>query len=240
MSCAGYQRQLGAYLDGELSDQQASAMRGHLRTCDACRTAAAAESKLLESLRQLPPLDPPPALWQAIRGQLAQEEIADARSPWHLRLWRRAAPFAPHAGGGVLAAAVALTLLWWSGAPPAPGQGPGPSVAPTPVASAVASMATAEAAPPSGVKDVSQALADEVTLADQSYDKAVVELVELVASERAGWSPAYARRYEDRVKVLRARVDGLVAGVEKERAWQELMRYLQTSLTRAELAMGEP
>lgn len=236
MRCQDVRRQLGAYLDGELGDHQASALRGHLRTCEACRADADAESKLVESLRELPAIDPPAAMWQAIRGQLAQQEIADAQASWHVRLWRRITPWAPHAGAGALATVAAVTLLWWTRAPAPPGSpraGEPGVIAPT-------APAPGSQAPAVAVVDVSAALAEEVALADQSYGKAVAELAEMIAEDRASWVPAYAQRYDEQVQALQARVNAQAAGADKERAWQELMRFQQTALTRAELAMEAP
>lgn len=124
MTCASCQGKLSAYLDGELGDRDASALRGHLRTCAACAAAADGEAQLIDGLRQLPAMDPPPAMWQAIRTQLAQEEIADAEAPRSTQLWRRVMPlvrpwFKP-AFGGLAVASAAVVLLWWAKAPGQP------------------------------------------------------------------------------------------------------------------------
>lgn len=240
MNCPEVVRQLSAYLDGELNDHATSALRGHLRTCDQCRSLADTEAKLVAALRELPALEPPPALWQAVRAQLAEQEIADARAGWATRLWRRAArgarPYLPPLGGGALAAAAVAALLWWPSGED--GRALRPKAAPSASPSAVVG-----AAPPAtsvDVVDVAAALTDEAALADQSYQQATAELAELIEQERASWDAAYARGYDERVAALRARVADLPAGVERERAQRELMRYLQTALTRAELAMGAP
>ncbi len=252
MSCTSCQAQLTAYLDGELNDGDASALRGHLRTCAACSEAAAGEAQVIDGLRQLPSMEAPPALWQAIRTQLAHEEIADAEAPWRARLWRKLAPWLRPALGGVAVATAAVALLWWVKSPgnpaPAPmatadsarasagdlgGQGEQPTSAV--VASAQAMVASAQAIE---VVDVAVALADEALEIDGSYRAAVSELVEMIGETRPSWTASFARRHDDRVRELRARVDSEQPGVTRERAWQELMRYLQTSLTRAELAMG--
>lgn len=250
MTCTSCQAKLSAYLDGELSDGEGSALRGHLRTCAACSEAAASEAKIIDGLRQLPAMDPSPAMWQAIRAQLATQEIADAEAPLLQRWARKLAPMAPWAWrglGGMAAATAAVALLWWLRAPgDAPGQRPA-AVASGQDGSAVASERDARPASPleqAGVVvgtamppvDVAVALGDEVTMIDRSYRDAVDELVAMIDEEKASWAPAFARRYDDKVRELRARVDGETAGPAKERAWQALMRYLQTSLTRAELA----
>lgn len=243
MKCQEVARQLSAYLDGELGDHATSALRGHLRTCDQCRGLADAEAKLVESLRQLPALDPPAALWQAVRTQLAEQEIADARAGWVARLGRKARPYLPQLGGGVLAAAAAAALLWWPSGAAGPGGTSGPLTTTPATASSGSSSASGDpsrAATPTAVVDVAAALTDEAALADQSYQEATAELLALIEQERGSWDPAYARRYDVRVAELRAGASGVAAGPARARAQRELMRYLQAALTRAELAMGAP
>lgn len=235
MSCSEVTRKLSAYLDGELSDHDASALRGHLRTCESCRGQAQLESSLVEGLRELPALDPPPALWQSVRAELAAREIADARAPWHLRLWRRAAPWRVHVGGGLAAAACAAALLWWlrpGGADVQQARQERPTPRDVTPAAMVAAPAAAE------VVDVATALGEEIARSDRSYDEAVAELAKMIAEDRASWTVEYARRYDEQMVELKAQVAALPAGAARERAWQELMRAMQTALTRAELAMG--
>lgn len=248
MTCTTCKQRLSAYLDGELGDGEASALRGHLRTCAACSAEAAREAEVIDGLRQLPSLDPPPAMWQAIRNQLAHQEIADAEAPLSARLWRMLAPWLPRAAGGLAVASAAVLLLWWARSPEAP---PGQGVVRAgseagPVAEVPATIGgQPPTAPPSAGStdvpvDVAVALTDEVAMIDRSYRDAVSELVEMIGEARPEWTASYARRYDDRVRELRARVDSEQTGKAKERAWQELMRYLQTTLTRSELAMGAP
>ena len=85
MKCETVREQLTSYLDGEIDDDRGSAIRGHLRGCDACRGAASDEALLRDGLRQLPPVDPPASLWAGVQRQLAAAEVADADKP----RWRR-------------------------------------------------------------------------------------------------------------------------------------------------------
>lgn len=247
MTCASCQAKLSAYLDGELADSEASALRGHLRTCAACSEAAASEAKIIDGLRQLPSMDPPPAMWQAIRAQLATQEIADAEAPLLQRWARKLAPMAPWAWrglGGLGAATAAVAILWWVRAPEPAATTKGsngqvavaPQAPPAPAPLEQAGLVVGAAMP----VDVAVTLGDEVALADRSYRDAVAELAAMIDEEKPSWAPAFARKYDDKVRELRARVDAEAAGPAKERAWQALMRYLQTSLTRAELAELAP
>ena len=98
MKCDSVRAKLTAYLDGELEGERGSAVRGHLRSCDACRQVAADEAALRDGLRALPPVDPPPSLWAGVQQRLAAAEVADAERP----AWRRAlawlSPRAPQIG----------------------------------------------------------------------------------------------------------------------------------------------
>jgi predicted anti-sigma-YlaC factor YlaD len=122
MTCETIQSRLTAYLDGELTDDHGSVVRGHLRECAACRQIARDEAALRDGLRLLAPVDPPASLWAGVQAQLAAAEVADARKP----PWRRAAsrwapwarwarwmPATPQLAAGGLVAAAAIGLLYW-------------------------------------------------------------------------------------------------------------------------------
>src|SRR6185312_11273287 len=81
MTCDKTREQLTAYLDGELEGDRGTAVRGHLRTCDACRAMASDEAALRDGLRSLPPVDPPASLWANVQARLAQEEVAESERP---------------------------------------------------------------------------------------------------------------------------------------------------------------
>jgi hypothetical protein len=232
VNCKGCQQRLGAYLDGELSDGEASALRGHLRTCQPCRDQAESEAAIIHGLRQLSHIDPPTALWQSVRRQLAEQEIADAEAPLHQRAWRRLAPQAWRGIGGGVAAAAMVGLLWWSRAQVQP-----VALPPPPESTLVVDIPTPVVDISTPVVDISTALSDEAAMIDRSYRDAVAELLAMIADTRSSWTPSYANRYDDRLVALQGQLDAASPGKGKERAWQELMRYLQTSLTRAEIAM---
>src|SRR5689334_15117379 len=111
MKCESVREQLTAYLEGDLSDDRGSAVRGHLRGCDACRDVATNEAALRDGLRSLPPVDPPASLWAGVQARLAAAEVADAQKP----AWRRAVtrwmPKAPQLAFGSLAVAAAVIFL---------------------------------------------------------------------------------------------------------------------------------
>src|SRR5580698_9211470 len=115
VTCEDVRTKLTAYLDGELEGDRGSAIRGHLRGCDACRGMAADEAALRDELRALPPLDPPHTLWSGIQRRLAAEEVADSDRPaWRRAVARFAArwkPLAPQLALGSAALAAAVVVL---------------------------------------------------------------------------------------------------------------------------------
>jgi len=104
---------LTAYLDGELEGDRGSAIRGHLRGCEACRNVLRATRACSATVyAPLPTLDPPASCGRrpapARRG-----EVADAKTPsWRRALarwrrWRRASGSA-----GVRSLAAIGVLAW--------------------------------------------------------------------------------------------------------------------------------
>jgi len=119
MTCSDTRKQLTAYLDGELDADRGTVVRGHLRTCEACRDIAEREAVLRDSLRALEPVDPPPSLWANVQAKLADAEVAEAQRPaWRRALarWMRVAspPRLALAGTALVAAFV---LVWWRHTP---------------------------------------------------------------------------------------------------------------------------
>lgn len=204
MRCSHVQRLSTAYLDGELDPDRSSAVRGHLRTCERCSAAIEDEAAVRRAASQLEPdLDPPAALWERIQEQLASEEIRDAdRSRFWLACRRARAALSPYrahvlVAGGLAAVLLALGL-----------QRSRVDIVPA------TELARAEVT----VEDVSPALfapdrpaaADlqrthleqamhEIHRADRRYATAIVELQEMVRSERDRWSAEAAARFDAEV-----------------------------------------
>ena len=115
MTCSDTRAKLTAYLDGELDADRGTVVRGHLRTCAACRDIAEREAVLRDGLRALPPVDPPASLWANVQAKLAAAEVAESRRPaWRRALarWTRSA-WTPRLALAGTAAAAAVVVLWW-------------------------------------------------------------------------------------------------------------------------------
>ena len=70
MTCEKSQEALQAYLDGELGDGEASAVRTHLESCDRCRAEAALYGALFDALAAQELVSPPPELAQQIMAEV--------------------------------------------------------------------------------------------------------------------------------------------------------------------------
>src|SRR5687767_1671656 len=113
MKCDDVRPRLTGYLDGDLDADRGTVIRGHLRTCEACRNVAERESTLRDGLRSLPTLDPPPTMWSNIQSQLAAAEVEESQRPAWKRMLSRWTPMLPRFAAGGTLAAVAVAILWW-------------------------------------------------------------------------------------------------------------------------------
>jgi len=97
---------LSAYLDGELTADEHVAVAAHLDACEACRSEFAATASARASLRSLPQIEPPPALF-----------LVDRDSPAEVRFLR---PVWRWAAAGIAALALAVGLVLGPGTRPPP------------------------------------------------------------------------------------------------------------------------
>jgi len=246
LSCTEIQRRLTAYLDGELDADRGSVVRGHLRECEACRLVARDEAALRDGLRTLPTLDPPGSLWAGVQARLAAAEVADAKRPAWKRALARWAPKAPTFAVGGLAAAAAITVLWWrahrtpADEPPPPTTPVATLVAPAPAPARPTTPAVPAhgVTPPAGSDDVTADLAHDAERASTSYAQAADELVALATEARTQWSDERKLAFDAKLVELRARIDHVAEGRPRQRAWRELIRYLQGAVIRDEIALA--
>ncbi len=242
MSCEQTREDLTAYLDGELEDASGSAVRGHLRTCEACRQVATDEAALRDGLRALPSVDPPPSLWAGVQQKLAAAEVADAERP----SWRRAvARWAPVArtravGIGAAFAAAAVMVVWWrTHLPPVE-----PEVAitlpPTPVlvppAPVPVNVPTHSTEAPSP-DDVTASLNTEAARTTADYAQTAEHLIALASD--ASWSDAQRATFDKELAAMRTKVDRAAVGRPRQRALGSLIRFVQNAITRDQVALAD-
>jgi len=237
MSCETIRAQLTAYLDGELEGDRGTPVRGHLRTCEACRQVATDEAALRDGLRALPPVDPPASLWAGVQAQLAAAEVRESQRPAWRRALSRWAPLAPRFGMALGALAAATVLLVWRAhrhdeavqapiaerdvvAPPPPA----PAPPPPPVVVA-----------PDG--DVSAELAAEPARDTADVAQAAAKLLADARGEAAGWPADRKQVFEAHVAELQAAADAAAVGRPRQHAYRALIRYLQRAAIREEVAL---
>lgn len=74
MRCRTIQRKLSVFLDGELSEKQASRIAEHLSGCPVCQQRAESLSSLWEQLGEMREIDPSPYFWTRLSARIAQTE----------------------------------------------------------------------------------------------------------------------------------------------------------------------
>jgi anti-sigma factor RsiW len=246
MTCDDVRPRLTAYLDGDLDADRGTVIRGHLRTCDACREIAEREAVLRDELRNLPLLDPPPAMWAGIQERLAAAEIAESKRPAWKRLVARWTPMLPRfAIGGALAAA-AVGILWWRTHEPASEPQvtkvievpPQKIEAAAPKALASAGCNLDAPAVEGQIVDVTEDLAAEAARVTACYEHAANELLAQASAERDTWSAEQRAAFDKDIAELKRAVDGAEEGRPRQKAWRSISRYVQTTLTRDRVAFA--
>ncbi len=185
--------QLSAYLDGDMKAQAAELVRAHLDGCAACARAADELRVIVAGARSLERPEPPPTLWPAIEGALAEREAP-------LLDWRRIF-VRGFAFGGLAGAAVMILVVVGIG----------------PMGHRLWSSKSADApaaieAPPAAIDPLLQEAENELETAAASYERSSAKLRALLARmEEPRWSPDARGRFRERL----ARLDD---AIERSRA----------------------
>jgi putative zinc finger protein len=243
MTCSDTRKQLTAYLDGELDADRGTVVRGHLRTCEACRDIAEREAVLRDGLRALEPVDPPPSLWANVQAKLADAEVAEAQRPaWRRALARWARLVSPPRlalAGTALAAA--FVLVWWRHTPaPEPvltDQGKTvikSSPPPVPVAVQPLCKSIVPTPPAADVTADIDGEADRVTAmycAEAENQLRAAAAAPLRADQR--------KAFDARVVELRGRIDKAADARAAHKALRELIKFTAQSVARDDVALAE-
>lgn len=238
MTCDDVRPRLSGYLDGDLDADRGAVVRGHLRTCEACRTIATDEAALRDGLRQLPTIDPPASMWAGIQARLADEEVAHSQRPAWRRALARWAPSAPRfAAGGLLAAAAVAILVWRAQRGP---DAPAVTPEPAPIAATQPKVIgpTQVVVGSDSSADVTADLAGEAARVTATYADAAEELLALAGEARGQWTTEQKDAFDAHVVELRASVTSAAEGRPRQRAWRELIRYLQGAVVRDDVALA--
>lgn len=238
MSCDDVRPRLSGYLDGDLDADRGAVVRGHLRTCDACRAIATDEAALRDGLRLLPTVDPPASMWAGIQARLADEEVAHSRRPAWRRALARWAPSAPRfAAGGLLAAAAVAVLVWRAQRGPEASGGT-PELAPIAATQPKVFGPTQVVVGSDSSADVTADLAGEAARVTATYADAAEELLALAGEARGQWTTEQKDAFDVHVAELRASIASAGEGRPRQRAWRDLIRYLQGAVVRDDVALA--
>ncbi len=191
MQCKEAQNRSSAYLDGELGDEQSSAVRGHLRQCQTCESLFEEESAFIELASSLDPLEPPDRVWEQISKRIAEEEIADSERP----SWRRwlADRRLLLGGFGVAACAAAAVALVVSA----------DATSSKPLVSGTGEDAGALHASAVPAETVVQERTQALSAADRNYQETIAELREMLEEDRASWSAEVAMAVDTKLAQFR-------------------------------------
>jgi anti-sigma factor RsiW len=249
VNCDDVRPQLTSYLDGELEDDRGSAVRGHLRECDACRAASEDEAALRDGLRALPSLDVPSTLWAGVQRQLADAEVADAHTPRWRRVARRvvarwAAALRPQQWMtprfALASSAVAVIVVVWAWRYTHRDEGQ-----PVDVLAVIArATVVAPSHAPHGAnsvndpKDVATEIAAVPKQMTDDYAQATQELVALAQESRTQWPDDRKQVFDAKLAELQRAVDGATEDRPRQKAYRALIRYLQRVTTRDEVAFA--
>jgi anti-sigma factor RsiW len=235
VNCEDVRSKLTAYLDGELDDDRGSAIRGHMRGCDACRAMSDDEAALRDGLRALPPLDPPNALWSGIQARLAAEEVADSERPaWRRALGRLALrwrPLAPQLALGTMALAIAVLVLavrYRDSRQPDPGTAPLAGIAPVAPAPAPAVPAVDPPIPGDVVAELAADRSDRTAIEQRAIDR----LVKATKDARESWPDDRKQAFDTKLVAFQQRLVAAPEGRARDKVYREMSRYLLNAAIR--------
>lgn len=190
--CSHFAPLLDELVDGGLDAKRASAVRGHLRSCAACRDKLDKTRTLVEAASSLDPLDPPASLWSRIESRLGEEESADAaRSSWWW--WWQSHKHAV-GWGALVSGAAALALFAWMLRPKAPDDPMSQPTVAAPLELATHSQQGRELAT-NGLFDLCGTL---------DYQRAVDDLKQRARAERAHWPKEVGVAFDENVRSIDA------------------------------------
>jgi anti-sigma factor RsiW len=237
MPCDRIRAKLTPYLDGDLDADDGTLVRGHLRTCDACRRIAEDEAVLRDGLRALPSVDPPPSLWAGVQARLAQEEVAEAARPSWRRWLGKLARLVPAptklALGVGLATVVALVLIKTQRTEEQFAVVPMPTPVIKPVHDPVPTLQpTAEA------DDVTADLAAEPARITAEYMQAIDTLVGDSRDVRGSWTNDRRAAFDGKVQSMRDAITRAPEGMPRHRAARALIRYLEGAVIREDVLLA--
>lgn len=183
--CDEVESQLSLLVDGQLPERGAQAtVRAHLETCAGCRGALQDLERLRRAAAGLGPITPPDHVWLEVAGQIHLSPAPTPEAP--------ARPVAPARAAltqwiGLAAALVLITLgAYYVG-----------QIA-TPPATPATRSADGNAQPAGTV----EAVAQELSMATEHYDKPIAELEALAKSDSSALDPTVAATLRQNIQTI--------------------------------------
>lgn len=179
MSCENYRDTIQELADGTLGPIRRAELQVHLDECARCRALAADLMRIRDVAGSLDRLQPSDTVWLQVAGRLRQQGRITAQ-PAAIRTPRRHVAALAIAAALVLAIGASIVALWPRSTSPAGSSGP----------------AANQASPPAGgnaaAQDPVQSFVDEIKLAEQHYQNAIVKLEEAAKSDQDAMDPETA------------------------------------------------
>jgi len=180
--CEDVQAQLSLMVDGQQPERAAqSLVRSHLETCANCRGVLQDLERLRRAAASLGPMTPPDHVWLEVAGQM---RLSPAPAPADTEPRRESPSRTARAQWIGLAAALVLVTLGYYAIQRASGGQAGTG------ASNVESAGTVEA------------VAEELSLATEHYEKAVTELEALAKSDSSVLDPTIAATLKQNIQTI--------------------------------------
>jgi anti-sigma factor RsiW len=197
---------LSDYLDGELNENERSALERHLGACPTCTTALAELTRVTDRARRLPSVPPSTDLWPGIAARISADALATPTAPSPKRRgWSFSLP-------QLAAACLAVALISGGGVWFLAGRSPAPTATP-PAQPLVVLPAPALLRP---------------VLADQKYAAAVADLEQVVQQGRGTLDSTTVRVIERNL----ALIDRAIADARRALAADPRNAYLNAHLAR--------
>jgi hypothetical protein len=180
-NCHDVREQLSPLMDGQLSEADRAVIEAHLDVCEACRGLRQDLQRLERAAASLGPIAPPDHVWLQVAGQVRMEPRAAGAMPQSSHPRAALGQWVGLAAALVLVTVGAYYFLRATPPPEAPGN-----------------------ARASGTVE---AIAEELSLASQHYERAIAELEALAEADSSALDPAMTDTLRQNIRTINAAID---------------------------------